>query len=213
MGRESTVSGAVSLGWLQKDSLSPDTQRSRKQQSTKGQHHQRGEAGQCSCASTSRLVFQPQFCLKSIIFLFFWFSLKQPHGISSFAFCPHSVYLVTAPPICVLSETRAPRQSTTKGLGNAQEQADLQITLLCAPPCLHRIAPLPSNSVEFSTFSMINHAPIPTLPFSSTEKRKKNITFLPAKTSAFPRQNPANGKQEKLGCKTKRTQSGIKSWN
>lgn len=110
-------------------------------------------------------------------------------------------------------ETRAPRQSTTKGLGNAQEQADLQITLLCAPPCLHIIAPLPSNSVEFSTFSMINHAPIPTLPFSSTEKRKKKITFLPAKTSAFPRQNPANGKQEKLGCKTKRTQSGIKSWN
>lgn len=85
-------------------------------------------------------------------------------------------------------EPRALRKSTTKG--NTQEQVDLQMTVLCAPHCLHLIAPWPSNSVEFSTFSMINPAPIPTLPYTISkqkpkqptkkkEKKKKSVFCLP----------------------------------
>lgn len=57
------------------------------------------------------------------------------------------------------------------------------------------------------------HCHKPLLKKKEKQQQQKNITFLPAKTSASPRQNPASEKQEKLGCNTKMTQSGIQTWN
>lgn len=190
VGRESAVSGAVSLGWLEKDSLPPNTQRPRKQQSTKGQHHQRGEAGQYSCASTLKVVFLPQFYLKSIIFPFFLVFLKIT--TSHFFLCILStLFSNCSSHLCAEWNPELQGRAPPKAW-EIQRFANGYAVCTSLPP------PNCSLAIEFSwvfNFLHDNPAPIPTLPFAISRKQTKKPTnkknhFSACQNLCFPTPEP-----------------------